>query len=156
MQALAEGVFGDGIEWNFIFIGFAVAVALIVLDLIQKKRGASFRLPVLAVAVGIYLPLGLSVSIFMGGLISYVVQKRSNNLTDSEKTARSSHGLLIASGLITGEALMGVLVAVVTVRLFKQGIELPYLDAFSWATWLGLLAFVLVIAFQYIKTMRGS
>lgn len=156
MQALAEGIFGEGIEWNFIYIGFAVAVALIILDLIQARRGSSFRFPVLAVAVGIYLPLGLSVPILIGGLIAHRVRRQSAELSEDEQTARSSHGLLIASGLITGEALMGVLVAITAVWLFKQGISLPYLGAFGWAAWLGLLVFVLIIAFQYIKTMRGS
>ena len=73
MQALAGGIFGAGIQWNFIMMGFALALALIILDKIQEKRGSSFRFPVLAVAVGIYLPLGLSVPIFIGGILAWLV-----------------------------------------------------------------------------------
>ena len=112
MQALASGIFGAGIKWNFIVMGFALAIVLIVLDKIQEKRGASFRLPVLAVAVGIYLPLGLSVPIFIGGVISWQIKRRSAELDKMQLTRRESLGLLVASGLITGEALIGIGMAV--------------------------------------------
>ena len=92
-------------------MGFALAVVLIVLDKIQEKRDSSFRFPVLAVAVGIYLPLGLSVPIFIGGVLAWLVKRRSADLEPAQWTRREGLGLLVASGLITGEALMGVLVA---------------------------------------------
>ncbi len=154
MQALAEGIFGDGIEWNYIFIGFGLAVALIILDLIQQKRGSSFRFPVLAVAVGVYLPLGLSVPIFIGGLIAHLVSRKSVSLDESSRTERNGRGLLIASGLITGEALMGVLVAIITVILFNNGITLPYLSP-QWAGYAGTAALAFIIYYQYSKTMKS-
>lgn len=145
MQALASGIFGAGIKWNFIVMGFALAIVLIVLDKIQEKRGASFRLPVLAVAVGIYLPLGLSVPIFIGGVISWQIKRRSAELDKMQLTRRESLGLLVASGLITGEALMGVLVAL----LAGAGVALPLMAGFGFAPMLALLGFGAVIVYLY-------
>jgi putative OPT family oligopeptide transporter len=152
MQALAGGIFGAGIQWNYIVIGFAVAVVLIVLDKIQERRGSSFRYPVLAVAVGIYLPLGLSVPIFIGGLVAWQVKRRSSGLEGSLWTRREGLGLLTASGLITGEALMGVLVAL----LAGAGIALPLISGFGFATILALLSLVAVIVYQYRKPMSAG
>ncbi|MEM7283391.1 MAG: oligopeptide transporter, OPT family, partial [Pseudomonadota bacterium] len=112
MQALASGIFGAGIKWNFIFMGFGLAVALIILDKIQESRGSNFRFPVLAVAVGVYLPLGLSVPIFIGGVIAWYISKTSKSESPETQQNRENTGLLLASGLITGEALMGVLIAI--------------------------------------------
>ena len=152
MQALASGIFGAGIKWNFIVMGFALATVLIVLDKIQEKRGASFRLPVLAVAVGIYLPLGLSVPIFIGGVISWQVKRRSAKLDKMQLTRRESLGLLVASGLITGEALMGVLVAL----LAGAGVALPLMAGFGFAPMLALLGFGAVIVYLYRTPMAAG
>ena len=151
MQALASGIFGAGIEWTFIYIGFALAVMLIVLDKIQEKRGSDFRFPVLAVAVGIYLPLGLSVPIFIGGLMAHVLKKKAAKESQEKQQVKESSGLLLASGLITGEALMGVLVAVAAVNF--QGM-VPYFS-FSGAWWCGLLTFFAVIFYIQSKVQRS-
>ena len=145
MQALAGGIFGAGIQWNFIMMGFALAIGLIVLDKIQEKRGSSFRFPVLAVAVGIYLPLGLSVPIFIGGILAWLVKRRSTELDEEQWTRREGLGLLVASGLITGEALMGVLVAL----LAGAGVALPLMTGIGVAPVLGLLGLGAVIVYQY-------
>ncbi len=152
MQALAGGIFGAGIQWNYIMMGFALAIALIVLDKIQEKRGSSFRFPVLAVAVGIYLPLGLSVPIFIGGILGWLVKRRSAGLDEAHWTRREGLGLLVASGLITGEALMGVLVAL----LAGAGIALPLMTGFSFAPILALLGLGAVIVYQYRTPMSAS
>lgn len=151
MQALATGIFGDGIEWGFIYMGFGLAGLLIVLDKIQEKRGSDFRFPVLAVAVGVYLPLGLSVPIFVGGLLAHWVKKKSASQKEGTRKHRESRGLLIASGLITGEALMGVLVAVVAAFVMN----LPYVGGFAAAGWLGCIALLGVIVYLYRRTMAA-
>ena len=152
MQALAGGIFGAGIQWNFIMMGFALAIALIILDKIQEKRGSTFRFPVLAVAVGIYLPLGLSVPIFIGGVLAWMVKRRSANLDDEQWTRREGLGLLVASGLITGEALMGVLVAL----LAGAGVALPLLTGFGLAPALALLGLAAVIYYQYRMPLKAG
>ena len=106
MKSVAEGVFKGNLPWNFVYIGAVIAIIIIMLDIRQEKRGSDFRIPVLAVAVGIYLPIELTVPIFIGGMINHS-GKKAGALAAAEKK-----GLLLASGLITGEALMGILVAV--------------------------------------------
>jgi putative OPT family oligopeptide transporter len=152
MQALAGGIFGAGIQWNFIMVGFALAIALIVLDKVQEKRGSTFRFPVLAVAVGVYLPLGLTVPIFIGGLLAWQVQRRSVSLSEAEWTRREGLGLLVASGLITGEALMGVLVAL----LAAAGVALPLMTGFGFAPILAFAGFAAVIVYQYRTPFKAG
>ena len=127
MASVAKGVFKGELPWNFIFIGMAVAVGIIVLDLYLQKKGSTFRTPILAVAIGFYLPLELSVPIFAGGLISSLVARRSSH--ESRVTSdESQHGLLFASGLITGEALMGIFLAIPIIILKQFDISLPFFN----------------------------
>lgn len=123
MASVAEGVFDQNLPWTMIIIGMVIAVLVIVLDQIQERRNASFRLPVLAVAVGIYLPFELSVPIFIGGIVSWAVkrglEKKKGIASDEDRSAlerigqkAQNRGLLFASGLITGEALVGILMAI--------------------------------------------
>ena len=92
-----------------IAIGAVIGVAIIVFDQILKNRNAPFRVPVLAAAIGIYLPLETMVPIFLGGLLNYLVTRSfGSGLTEEEKEKRNQTGTLFAAGLITGEALMGI------------------------------------------------
>ena len=113
MASVAKGMFGGQLPWGMITIGALIGIAIIVIDETLKRRQAPFRAPVLAVAVGIYLPLELSVPIFAGGLIAWLVERRLGMRGESpqaESTRRN--GVLFAAGLITGEALMGILIAI--------------------------------------------
>ncbi len=119
MQSVAEGVFARNLEWAMIIIGGLIAVAIIILDQILKHKGTEFRTPVLAVAVGIYLPVELSVPIFIGGMIAWgaakVVRNRARQSGEDEEEAEvqaERKGLLFSSGLITGEALIGIVLAI--------------------------------------------
>lgn len=119
MQSVAEGVFARNLEWTMIIIGGIIAIAIIILDEILKKKGSTFRTPVLAVAVGIYLPLELAVPIFLGGMIAWgasrTVKKRALAANENEVEAVENaerQGLLFSSGLITGEALIGIILAI--------------------------------------------
>lgn len=67
MKSVADGVFTGNLPWDFVYMGALIAVLIILIDIRQEKRGSDFRVPVLAVAVGIYLPLTLTVPIFIGG-----------------------------------------------------------------------------------------
>jgi putative OPT family oligopeptide transporter len=129
MASVSKLVFEQNLPWNYIGIGMAVAVAVILLDLYLQKTGSTFRTPVLAVAIGFYLPFELSVPIFAGGLIHQAVasyNKRHNRI-QAEVEGASRGGLLFASGLITGEALMGILLAIPIILLKQIGIGLPFL-----------------------------
>ncbi len=117
MASVAGGVFRNDLPWTMVYIGMAIAVVIIILDRIQEQRG-SFRLPVLAIAVGMYLPFELDSAIWVGGVIALLVsrhQSRRKNQTDNFESAKQlsdQTGLLFASGLITGEALIGILLAI--------------------------------------------
>ncbi|HEX4634249.1 MAG TPA: oligopeptide transporter, OPT family [Gemmatimonadales bacterium] len=114
MAAVAGGVFHGGLPWTFIEIGMGVAVVVISFDLWLQARKAEFRTPVLAVAIGIYLPLQLSVAIFLGGVIAMLAKrffKRIGGSADDQATGERN-GLLFAAGLITGEAMVGILLAI--------------------------------------------
>jgi putative OPT family oligopeptide transporter len=113
MASVARGMFGGVLPWNMVAIGVGIGIAIIVLDEILRTRGSNFRTPVLAVAVGIYLPLELMVPIFLGGLLNHVVTRRfGRDLPEEEREKRNRAGMLFAAGLITGEALMGILMAI--------------------------------------------
>jgi putative OPT family oligopeptide transporter len=146
MASVAQGVFRGELPWNYVFIGMAVAVALIILDLYLESRGSTFRTPVLAVAIGIYLPFELAVPIFAGGLIHQAVKfykKRAGGQDEVEGSSRN--GLLFASGLITGEALMGIIMAIPIVILAKLNISLPL-----WEMPMGsILGIVLLLGVAY-------
>ncbi len=108
MASLASGVFGEGLPWSLVGLGAMIGAGVILFDHQQATRNAAIRMPVLAVALGIYLPLKLSAAIFVGGLIAEFAQRRG-----ADPTTRSARqGLLFAAGLVTGEALMGILLAV--------------------------------------------
>ena len=117
MQSVAEGVFSGDLPWPMIYAGMAIGVVIILLDKYQERRGSDFRIPILAVAVGIYLPFELDSAIMLGGLIAWVVSRyqRSQSTADEYESRQKSSengGLLMASGLITGEALIGILLAI--------------------------------------------
>jgi putative OPT family oligopeptide transporter len=113
MASVAKGMFGGKLPWDMIVIGMGIGAAIIALDEILKARGAKFRVPVLAAAIGIYLPLELMVPIFLGGLLSHFVE-RKHPVGDDEAARDRLHrpGTLFSAGLITGEALMGIAIAI--------------------------------------------
>jgi len=107
MASLTQSVFGAGLPWTLVGLGIGIGIIVIVIDHRQEARRAAFRVPVLAVALGIYLPLKLSAAIFVGGLIAASVQRKTPGQDQLQR-----RGLLCAAGLITGEALMGIVLAI--------------------------------------------
>ncbi|MBN1342660.1 MAG: oligopeptide transporter, OPT family, partial [Phycisphaerae bacterium] len=112
MASVAKGVFAGALPWTFVSIGAVVAAGVIVLDSVLERRGGSFRTPVLAVAIGFYLPFELAVPIFAGGLVHHVLSLRHKRAAGDAGERANRHGLLFASGLITGEALIGIAMAI--------------------------------------------
>ena len=129
MASVAEGVFGAGLPWTMVAMGALIGIAIILLDEYLKATQANWRAPVLAVAVGIYLPLELATAILLGGLIAHYTRRR-NEANDTDVVVGQRHGMLFASGLITGEALIGIGMAVPIVvsgdpDIINLGLELP-------------------------------
>ena len=144
MKSVADGVFTGNLPWDFVYMGALIAVIIILIDIRQEKRGSDFRVPVLAVAVGIYLPITLTVPIFIGGMINHLGKNAGASKTAEKK------GLLLASGLITGEALMGILVAV---PIFLSG-DKNWWPIFQGFELLGPLAFIAVIYWLYTSVSK--
>jgi putative OPT family oligopeptide transporter len=139
MASVAKGMFGGHLPWGMIAIGAAIGVAVIAWDLWLERRGAEFRAPVLAVAVGIYLPLELAVPIFVGGLLAWLVERKLGVHGESPEAERAKrNGMLFAAGLITGEALMGIFIAVPIVMSGRADVlALP--GGLQFGGWLGVL-----------------
>lgn len=159
MASVAKGVFEGGLPWTMVAIGMGIAVAIIALDKWLESRKSSFRTPVLAVAVGIYLPFELSVPILVGGLIARAAGRRlaraERQASDDEARLRARetretgerHGLLFSAGLITGEALLGIVMAVPIVVTGDKNIVAVF-GAHD-AAWPGVLLLVGVTALLY-------
>lgn len=162
MASVAEGVFYQNLPWDIVIAGALIAVTIIICDQVLKARGSSFRMPVLAVAVGLYLPFELDSSIMLGGLLAWAVARaqRSSNASssvfDKARQASDRTGLLFASGLITGEALLGIFLALPIVILKDPDLypllkadKFPFAGSES-ASWLGL-AVIGLICFALYK-----
>jgi putative OPT family oligopeptide transporter len=143
MASVAEGVFSGGLPIDMILIGMLVAVVVILVDVVLERRSSTFRTPVLALAVGIYLPLELSVPILAGGLLAYGAHRR--------RLSGQDPGVLFAAGLITGEALVGIAMAIPIV-VFEE----PDILAFWGAREGGLPGMILLALVAGLLYRAGS
>jgi putative OPT family oligopeptide transporter len=156
MASVAKGLFGGHLPWNLIWIGAAIGAVIIAVDEVQKKRGSHFRVPVLAAAVGIYLPLDLTVPIFLGGLLAHIVE-RAVGIRNDPAAAERIHqkGVLFSAGLITGEALMGILIAIPIVMAGKADVlALP--EHLQFGELVGLLIFAVIGYLLYRSAVKGA
>jgi len=154
MASVAQGIFGGELPWTMIGIGAAIGAVIIALDEFLKKSGASFRTPVLACAVGIYLPIELSVPIFSGGLVAHLVERRLKpGDAEGERERIHQKGTLFSAGLITGEALMGIFIAIPIV-VVGSGEVLALPEVWHFAGWLGLLMLASVAVLLYRLAVR--
>jgi putative OPT family oligopeptide transporter len=112
VKSVAEGMFGGHLPVNMIVIGVVIGALIILLDLYLKRRGSRWSSPVLAVAVGIYLPLDVSTPILAGGIVAEMVVRWHLKHSDGgDHELLKQNGMLFAAGLITGEALVGIFIA---------------------------------------------
>jgi len=154
MASIARGVFTWNLPWGMIAIGMGIAVVVIVTDLMLVCCRIPFHTPVLAVAVGIYLPLELGMAILGGGLISLAVS-RARRAAGGRKSAAAAHGggVLFAAGLITGEALLGILLAIPIVIAGGDN-PLAILDEGKALHWPGAIFTLAALAGMYIIATR--
>ena len=160
MASVAKGMFGGELPWDMIAIGALIGVAVIIFDSILKAKNAPFRVPVLAAAIGIYLPLGTMVPIFLGGLLNYLVTRGfGKGLSEDQVEKRNRRGMLFAAGLITGEALMGILMAIPIVAAGKGDVlALPAALQIggSLGEWVGLVLLGAVAMWLYRVGKHGG
>ena len=145
MGTVAFGVFEGGLPKQIIGIGAAIAVVVIIIDSLLQRSGSKIRVPVMAFAVGVYLPFDLNVSIFLCGVISYLVSRAldSSGASAERRGEVERNGLLAAAGFITGEALLGVLLAIPVVAHFDITLFGGKLEHFA----VPALAFVVIVMF---------
>jgi putative OPT family oligopeptide transporter len=118
MAAVVNGIFTGDMNWLMLMIGGIIAVITLIADKLLEPRG--IRIPVLAIGLGIYLPIITTTPLIIGGLLSYVVNrkldKQAVNMEEDEKKEflkkRRQRALLLACGLVAGAAVMGVLLAI--------------------------------------------
>ncbi|HEX4934596.1 MAG TPA: oligopeptide transporter, OPT family, partial [Gemmatimonadaceae bacterium] len=153
ISALAQGVIGGSLEWNMIGIGALVGIALIALDATLGAMG-KLRIPPLAVGIGIYLPMSATFAVVVGAVISHWYDGRSKAMPNPERAERL--GTLVASGLIVGESLWGVLNAGLIVAFAKDAPIALVGEGFALAPWLGVAGFLAAIALLYGWMLRRS
>jgi putative OPT family oligopeptide transporter len=153
ISALAQGVVGGRLDWKMIGIGAAIGVGLIVVD---AALGAAkkLRIPPLAVGIGIYLPMSATFAVIVGAVISHWYDGRARTMPNPERSDRL--GTLVASGLIVGESLWGVINAGLIVALSKDAPIGLVPDDFAPAPWLGALGFIGACVFLYGWMLRRS
>ena len=162
MASLTRSVFGAGLPWPLVGLGMLIGILVILADRRLEARGSEFRLPVLGVALGIYLPLKLSATIFLGGVIAALASRAA-----AKRTEPPRRGLLFAAGLITGEALMGIVLAIpIALGAFWPGLNPdPFLlfEAPPLGGWPGIAIVTLAGWLLYVtarepsrKTKRGE
>ncbi len=148
--SITNALFGTGtIPYDMVGYGVGLGIAVLIIDNVFLK-GKSFRLHLMPLAVGIYLPITLAVPMLVGGLIRFYVEKsRTKEVSEGE-----DQGVLLSSGLIAGEALMGVLVAV----LLVTGIKVDFAAGVNVMTKevLSTLAFVIVAIFLHKVSKKSS
>jgi putative OPT family oligopeptide transporter len=155
MAAVAKGIFGGGLPWDMIALGAVIGVAVILVDVTLKARGSAWRAPVLAFAIGVYLPLELTTPIFVGGMIAWLADRyflRRDPNVDLEQKRQA--GFLFAAGLIAGEALIGVLIAIPIVATNDADV-LAVPAALRTNQWLGV-AIVGAIAWWLYRSATAS
>jgi uncharacterized oligopeptide transporter (OPT) family protein len=126
---LVGGIFGQGeeIPWDLVGWGAAIGVAAILIDRFYlEPRKAKFRLHAMPLAVGMYLPWTVTFPILIGGVVYKVVERRSQARGDSEPERQSAihRGLLFSSGLVAGEAIMGILIALLVIAK----LDMPFIN----------------------------
>ncbi|RUA00842.1 MAG: oligopeptide transporter, OPT family [Candidatus Neomarinimicrobiota bacterium] len=137
MRLVIDGVLAQSLPWTLVALGAGIAIVVELL-----------RIPSLPFAVGVYLPLSTMMPVFLGGLLRLVLHRRA--ATDEERLARHDRGILLGSGLVGGEGLIGVVIAGAAGWAVSRG-QTPWSLGFAWAgaaaDWLALALFVALITF---------
>ena len=103
MKMIVEGIMGGNLPWGLVFVGVFLAICLEIL-----------RIPVMPFAIGLYLPIYLNATIMIGGVVRGLLDRRKG-VDEKTKTAQSTDGTLYCAGMIAGEGLVGILLAVFAV-----------------------------------------
>ncbi|HEV2816627.1 MAG TPA: oligopeptide transporter, OPT family [Allosphingosinicella sp.] len=154
ISALATGVLGGSLNWKMIWIGAGVGVAAILLDA-ALGRARLLRLPPLAVGIGIYLPMAVTLPVVIGSVLGKLYDARAEKSRDPAFAKRM--GVLLATGLIVGDSLLNVAFAgVVAATGDGSPIALVGEGFATWSVVLGLFVFIAMVAWLYRHTRRAA
>ncbi len=171
ISALASGVIENNIDWGLIKIGAAIGVVMIIVDELLRKNTKSAHLSPLAVGLGIYLPTQSTLMVVVGAVVGWWFDRRADRGAKAESTKQL--GVLLASGMIVGEGLVGVVVAALVAFSDKLGFanrdfplnlvsdgyaSQPWIGGFSQSAWVGGAAFALVmfLLYRWVGRLAGA
>ncbi len=152
ITAIAQGVLGGTLDWNLIGLGAAIGAVAILVDELLRKSGRG-SLPPLAVGMGIYLPMSLTVLIPLGAFIGHFYDRWARTAPDPALAARL--GVLAATGLIAGESLFGVAFAGIAAATGSPT-PLALMRVHAFATPLAVVVFCGAIGWLYLATRRSA
>ncbi|HKR10300.1 MAG TPA: oligopeptide transporter, OPT family [Gemmatimonadaceae bacterium] len=153
ISALAQGVIGGKLEWKMLGIGAVVGVGIVILDEVLRLL-KKLRIPPLAVGIGIYLPMSATFAVIVGAILAHWYDGKVRNTPNPERAERL--GTLVASGLIVGESIWGVINAGLIVGFSKDAPIALVPEDFKAAPWLGVIGFVGVIVWLYGWMLRKA
>lgn len=160
MATIAKGVYTNNLEWIAISIGVGIGIFFTIVDGIMQRYNSYF--PVLAVGIGIYLPLEASVPLVIGGILAFIIQLKLNHRypfrqKDRErKMATHKHrGLLVACGIVAGSSLMSVLLAIpFVITQSTDALKIMPNDLNFLAQLLGVLVTFLLCGWVYVVALK--
>lgn len=147
MKMVVEGVMGGNLPWTLVFVGVGIAVVVEIL-----------RIPVLPFAVGLYLPIHLSTPMMVGGAIKWFFDRKKEGESEKAHKEKIERGVLYSSGLIAGEGLVGILLAVFAIIKINGeylGDIINLSDKINLGNWGGLIIFALLTA-TLVKVIVGK
>ena len=158
ISSLANGVLGGDIRWDLIGYGALIGVVAIAIDeALSKASNKKYHLPPLAVGMGMYLPMALTLLIPVGALIGHLYERWAERTPNPEFAKRM--GVLGATGFIVGESLFGVAFAGIVAGSGSDApLALPFIgeEYEAYAGWIGALVFAALVAWLYARTKRAA
>lgn len=148
MKLVVEGVMGGTLPWSLILCGVGIAIVVEILGI-----------NVLPFAVGLYLPIYLSFPIFVGGIVRYFIEKKNSKKSEEIQKESSEKGILFCSGMIAGEGLVGMLLAILAVIPMKNKAVIDVINLKAPLGQLGsVIFFGLIISFiiYFSKTKKTN
>ena len=151
MSSVASGIFDSSLDWNLIFIGMAIGAVLIIIDELLRKFTDKYSLSPLAAGMGMYLPAALTIVIPIGAILGTFYDKWAAKQSRPEFAKRM--GTLLATGLIVGESLFGVVNAGIIAAAGGDS-PLEIFEGGTSATIVGVILFIVALTFIYRWTKR--
>ena len=149
ISALAQGVIAHNIDWGLIEVGALIGVVIIFLDEFLRRTTKSAHMSPLAVGLGIYLPTSATLMVVVGAIAGAFYDRRADRGAKPEATKQL--GILLASGMIVGEGLIGVVIAAIVAFSGKDFPLALVSDEFASgpAVWIGSAAFIVAVLVLY-------